>query len=269
MNLLLEALAWLAEPAQWSGPSGVGQRLLEHLAVTAGVVAVAAVVALPVGVAVGHARRGRTVVVALAGAARAVPTLGLLTLLGLALGIGLQAPVLALVVLAAPSLLAGAYAGVENVDAATVDAARASGMSELQVITRVELPLAAPVLVGGLRAATLQVVATATLAAYVADVGLGRYLYAGLKSRDYPQMLAGSLLVAALAIGLEIVLAAVQRAARRAAHPKSAPTAPDRAASRAHAVDARLTTGPAAQPVHHPVGHRPATGPAPTLEGRR
>ena len=219
MTPFADALAWLTESAHWSGPTGIGQRLLEHLAVTAGVVALAAVLALPVGVLVGHTHRGRGTVAALAGAARAVPTLGLLTILSLGLGIGLQAPVIALIVLAMPSLLAGAYAGVGNVDPATVDAARASGLSERQIITRVELPLAAPVLVGGLRAATLQVVATATLAAYIADVGLGRYLYAGLKARDYPQMLAGALLVAALAIALEVLLAVLQRAARRAAQP--------------------------------------------------
>ncbi|MDQ0000614.1 ABC transporter permease [Pseudarthrobacter sulfonivorans] len=219
MTLLFEALNWLSDSARWSGPTGIFQRVFEHLAVTAGVVFIAAAIALPLGVLVGHTRRGRTVVAALAGAARAIPTLGLLTVLGLALGIGLQAPVLALVVLAVPSLLAGAYAGVENVSAPTVDAARASGMSELQIILRVELPLASPIILGGLRAATLQVVATATLAAYVADVGLGRYLYAGLKTRDYPQMLAGAVLLVILALLLEIALSAVQRAGSRAASP--------------------------------------------------
>jgi osmoprotectant transport system permease protein len=219
VTLLLEALNWLNDSARWTGPTGIIQRVLEHLAVTAGVILIGAAIALPIGVTVGHTHRGRTVVAALAGAARAIPTLGMLTILGLALGIGLQAPVLALIVLAVPSLLAGAYAGVENVSPATVDAARASGMSELQIILRVELPLASPIILGGLRAATLQVVATATLAAYVADVGLGRYLYAGLKTRDYPQMLAGAVLLVILAVLLEIMFSAVQRAGRRAANP--------------------------------------------------
>jgi osmoprotectant transport system permease protein len=219
VTLLFETLAWLNDPARWAGPTGITQRLLEHLAVTAAVVLIGAAIALPIGITVGHTRRGRTVVAALAGAARAIPTLGMLTILGLALGIGLQAPVLALIVLAVPSLLAGAYAGVENVSPATVDAARANGMSELQIIAWVELPLAAPIILGGLRAATLQVVATATLAAYVADVGLGRYLYAGLKTRDYPQMLAGAVLLVVLALLLELVLSAVQRAGRRVASP--------------------------------------------------
>nr|WP_281367297.1 ABC transporter permease subunit [Nocardioides kongjuensis] len=182
--------------------------------VTFAAVAIAAVVALPLGILIGHTGRGRLVVVALAGAVRAVPTLGLLTLLGLALGIGLTAPLLALVALAFPSLLAGAYAGVEAADRGAVDAARAVGMSEWQLVTRVEIPLGADVLLGGVRAATLQVVATATLAAYISDTGLGRYLFAGLKSRHYDEMLAGALLVAALALLLDLTMAALQRASR-------------------------------------------------------
>lgn len=219
MNLLLEAAAWLADPSHWSGPGSVPIRLVEHLWVTAVVVGAAAVVAIPTGVWVGHTGRGRTAVVAFAGAARAIPTLGLLTLLGLWLGIGLGAPLLALVVLAVPSLLAGAYSGVESVDGTTTSAARAIGMSEWQIVTRVELPLAAPVILGGVRAATLQVIATATLAAYIADTGLGRYLFNGLKSRDYAQMLAGALLVTLVALLFEVLLAAAQRRARRAARP--------------------------------------------------
>ena len=211
MNFFSQALAWLADPANWDGPSGIPRRLGQHLAITVVVVAIAAAIALPVGVLIGHTRRGAGVVGAIAGAARAIPTLGLLTLFGLALGIGLRAPVLALIVLAIPSLLAGAYAGVQTVDPALTDAARAVGMSEWSVVWRVEIPLGAPVIIGGIREATLQVVATATLAAYIADDGLGRFLFLGLASRDYAQMLGGALLVIAVALVLEIALAAVQR----------------------------------------------------------
>nr|WP_142159343.1 ABC transporter permease subunit [Cellulomonas sp. SLBN-39] len=213
MMLLLDALTWLADPARWVGDGSVPVRAGEHLLVTAVAMLVAAAVALPVGVAVGHTRRGRLVVVALAGAARAVPTLGLLTLLALALGIGVGAPLVALVVLAVPSLLAGTAAGVRGVDPVAVDAARASGFTEGQVVVRVELPLAAPVVVGAVRAATLQVIATATLVAYVADVGLGRYVMGGLKSRDYPQMLAGALVVIVLALAVDGLVAGIHRAA--------------------------------------------------------
>ena len=214
MSLFGDALAWITDGAHWGGPGGIDHRLLQHLAVTFAAVAIAAVLALPLGVLIGHTGRGRLAVVGLAGAIRAVPTLGLLTLLGLALGIGIEAPLLALVALGFPSLLAGAYAGIESADRGAVDAARAVGMSEWQLVTRVEIPLGAEVILGGIRAATLQIVATATLAAYISDTGLGRYLFAGLKSRDYAQMLAGALLVAALALLLDLLMAGLQRASR-------------------------------------------------------
>lgn len=216
LGLFGDALAWLADPAHWSGSGGILRRLVQHLGVSLLAVGIAAVIALPVGVLVGHLRRGAGLIGGLTGAARALPTLGLLTLFGLAFGIGLAAPLIALVVLAIPSLLAGAYAGMQAVDARIPEAAKAIGFSAPQVMLRVELPLSLPVLIGGLRAATLQVVSTATLAAYTADIGLGRYLFAGLKSRDYPQMLAGALLVVALTLLLELLLAACQRAAASA-----------------------------------------------------
>lgn len=219
MNLINEAVRWILDPSHWGGPGGIDRRIVEHLVVTAVAVGAALVLALPLGVLVGHTRRGRTPVVWLAGAARALPTLGLLTLLGLALGIGLEAPVIALIVLAIPSILAGAYAGVESVPNLAVDGARAIGMTEWQVVRRVEVPLGLPIIVGGIRAAVLQVVATATLAAYIADAGLGRYLFEGLKTRNYPEMLGGSLLVVALALVLEGVFALLQRASAVGAEP--------------------------------------------------
>ena len=211
MNYLWGAFSWLADSSHWGGADGIWARLGQHLSVTAIAVGVALVIAVPAGILVGHTRRGSTAVAGLAGAARSVPTLGLLTLFALWLGIGLLAPLLALIVLAIPSALAGAYAGIQAVDPAIPDAARAVGMNEARIIFQVEIPLGAPVIIGGIRAATLQVVATATLAAYVADNGLGRYLFIGLKTRDYAQMLAGAILVIALALILEVVLALVQR----------------------------------------------------------
>lgn len=211
MNQFLEAFVWIADPIHWSGPNGIPARVLEHLGYTVIGVVIAAVIAIPLGLLVGHTRKGRGFAVAASGAARALPTLGLVTLFGLLLGIGLVAPVLAFVILAIPSLLAGAYSACESVDPRTVDAARAQGMTEWQILTRVELPLGAPLLISGLRAATLQVVATAMLAAYIGNGGLGRYIFLGLKTQDYAQMLAGSLLVIALAIALEAILLVVQR----------------------------------------------------------
>lgn len=206
-----QALQWLQDPARWSGPSGIPMRLLEHLGYTALGVAVAALIAIPLGLLVGHTGRGKAPAVAAAGAARALPTLGLVTLFALMMGIGLTAPLLAFVILAVPSLLAGAYSAIEAVNPATVDAARAQGMTEWQILTRVELPLGLPLLIGGVRGATVQVIATAMLAAYVGNGGLGRYIFLGLGSQDYPQMIAGSLLVIALALVLDLMLLLLQR----------------------------------------------------------
>ncbi|MDJ1370328.1 ABC transporter permease [Gulosibacter molinativorax] len=221
MTLFADAIAWLADPVNWSGASGIPARTGEHLLITAGTLAAASLIALPTGVLIGHTGRGAGVVGAVTGAARAIPTLGLLTIFALALGIGLQAPLLALIILAIPSLLAGAYAGIQSIDRTTIDAARAVGMSTGQLLRHVELPLALPVLLGGIRAATLQVVATATLAAYTADFGLGRYLFAGLKTRDYAQMLGGAIIVIVIALVLELSLAALQSAAQARAAPSS------------------------------------------------
>ncbi|WP_072343132.1 ABC transporter permease [Actinomyces urinae] len=204
MNLLGDALAWVADPGNWLGASGIWVRLGQHLAIALVVLLIASAVALPAGVAVGHTRRGQGVVAAIAGAARAVPTLGLLTLLGLLMGIGLKAPVIVLVVLAIPPLLAGAYSGVANVDVTAVKAARALGMSEWQIVRGVELPLASPVIMGGVGSAALQVVATATLAAYVADAGLGRFIFSGLSARRYDEMLGGAILVIMLALFVDL-----------------------------------------------------------------
>lgn len=216
MNYFAEAFAWIADPANQAGPNGVWARTIEHVAYSVIAVAIAAVFAVPIGYLVGHVRRGRGFVVATSGAARALPTLGVLTLVGLILGIGLVAPMVALVLLAFPSVLAGAYAGVEAIDRTTVDAARAVGMSEWQVLTKVEMPLGLPLLLGGLRSSVLQVVSTATLAAYVGAGGLGRFLFLGLKTQDYAQMLAASILVVLLAIVSDVVFETLEALTRRA-----------------------------------------------------
>lgn len=213
MRYLSDALAWIADPANWPGPEGIAVRLAEHLMYSAVGVLLACLIGIPAGWWVGHTGRGRGLAVGLSGAARALPTLGLVTLLGILLGIGLVGPMLAFVVLALPSVLAGAYAGVQVVDADAVDAARATGMTEAQILTRVEIPLGMPLLVGGIRSAFLQVVSTATLAAYVGAGGLGRFLFLGLKTQDYALLLAASLLVVALALICDVLFDALQRVA--------------------------------------------------------
>jgi osmoprotectant transport system permease protein len=211
MNFLRDAVNWIFDPAHYAGDGSIPARLGEHLLFTLVALVLASVVAIPFGFLIGHTGRGRGVAVATAGGLRALPTLGLLTLVALSIGIGLGAPYVALTILAIPPILAGAYTGFEAIDWVTVDAARAVGMSELQIVTKVEIPLGLPLLIGGIRSAALQVVATATLAAYVADFGLGRYLFEGLKIRDYGEMLGGSILVILLALVLEGLFALVQR----------------------------------------------------------
>ena len=215
MSYLTAALQWLADPVNMSGPNGWQARMLEHLWYTALATVVACLIGIPLGYAVGHAHRFRTAIVSSTGAARALPTLGVVTLFGLLLGIGLGAPMLAFVLLALPSVLAGAYAGVEGAPRDAVYAARAMGMTEWQILVRVEAPLGVPLLLGGIRSAVLQVLATATLAAYVGAGGLGRFLFLGLKTQDYPMMVASSLVVMGLAIVLDLAFEVVDRLVRR------------------------------------------------------
>jgi osmoprotectant transport system permease protein len=213
MNSFLGALAWLTDPANWSGARGIPIRLLEHLGITGVAVLIAALIAVSLGLYIGHTGRLSFLVVSTTGALRALPTLGLLVLFALWLGIGLGPVIIVLVILAIPPLLAGAYAGVESVDRGTIDAARAMGMTEWQILTRVEIPLGLPIIVGGLRSAVLQVVATATIAAYLPIGGLGRYIFDYLPLRRFEPVFAGAILVTLLALVLEGVFAVIQRLA--------------------------------------------------------
>lgn len=211
--IISEVLAWFADAQHWRGSDGVPVRVVEHLYYTGLAVLLAAGIAVPLGLAVGHSGRGGVVLVGLANAMRALPTLGLLTFLFLLLRSQGVSTVVALVVLAVPPVLAGAYAGVQSVERGTVDAARGMGMTPSQQLWQVELPGALPLLIGGLRSATLQVVATTTVAAFVGLGGLGRLLLDGLRSGPggYPQMVAGALLTAGLAVLLDLLLAGAAR----------------------------------------------------------
>lgn len=215
MSLLGDTAVWLGDLAHYRGVDGVPHRLVEHLALTGVAVGVAALVALPVGLLLGHLRRGGTAVTALANASRAVPTLGVLIVFsGIAsIGIGNRAAALALVLFAIPPVLVNAYVGVSGVDREVVEAARGMGMSERRVLLEVELPLARGLVIAGLRTAVVQVIATATLAAYVGGGGLGTFINNGYGRQDYPQVMAGAVWVAGLALVAEVVLAALQRAA--------------------------------------------------------
>lgn len=211
MNLIDQALAFLTDPMNWTGAAGIPQRMLEHLGYTALTMAIALIIAVPLGLWVGHTGRGSGVVVGITGALRSLPTLGLLTLFTLLMGLGLLPPILALVLLAIPPILSGTYSGVASVSPALVDGARAMGMTERQTLTRVEIPVALPVILGGIRNAALQVLATVTIVAYINLGGLGRYLIDGLAVRDYSRMLASVVLVAVLALATDGILALIQR----------------------------------------------------------
>lgn len=212
--------AWLADPANWTGSDGILVRTVEHLGYAGITLLLAALIGIPLGLWIGHTGRGRLVVVNLVNGMRSVPTLGLLFVAVLVLGprlggdLAFLAPaIIVLVILAIPPILAGAYAGVDSVDPAARDAARGMGMRPLDVLIRVEVPCALPLIFSGLRSAALQVIATATLAASVSLGGLGRFLIDGQAYRDYGQMAGGALLVAVLAVLVDLVFAAVQRAA--------------------------------------------------------
>ena len=204
-------LSYLFDAANWSGSQGIPQRLVEHLGYTALTMIIALAIGVPLGAWIGHTGRGGFLAVGLANGLRALPTLGLLILLVTLMGLGLTGPLIALVILAVPPILAGTYAGVRNVDSSIVDAARGMGMRGREILFQVELPNALPLIIGGVRSSVLQVISTATIAAYVALGGLGRFIIDGLAVRDFPQMVAGSILVALLAIIADLLLAGLQK----------------------------------------------------------
>lgn len=207
MNFLQQAIDYIFTAANWGGRSGLGARILEHLQYTGVAVAVSALIAVPIGLLIGHTGRGSYLVVGLVNSLRALPTLGVLLLGVLLWGLGLLPPTVALMLLGIPPLLAGTYSGIANVDPRITDAARSMGMTERRVLMRVEVPNALPLILGGLRTATLQIVATATVAAYASLGGLGRYLIDGIKVRQFYLALVGALLVTALALILDGLLA--------------------------------------------------------------
>lgn len=219
MNLLGEAVAYLNDPFNWTRPGGILDLLAEHLRISVLATLAAMVVALPVGILLGHTGRGGTFTVALSNVSRAVPTLALLTLFAVTpIGFGPTATTIALGVFAVPPILTNAYVGFRGVDRDVVEAARAMGFGARQVAFRVELPLAAPLVMTGVRTAAVQVVATATLAALVAGGGLGQIITLGFRQQDYGAVLAGAVLVAVLAVLTELLLAALSWALRPGPH---------------------------------------------------
>jgi osmoprotectant transport system permease protein len=242
--LLLQGIAWIFDPKNWvevsSGP-GIAGELEAHLVLTLISLVVAAVIAVPIGLAIGHTGRGRGGAILLGNVVRAFPTLGLLSILLLVFGLGLPPTVLVFVLLGIPPLLAGAYAGVEAVDRQTIDAARAIGMTEWQILGQVEIPLAAPLLLGGLRSAALQIIATVTLVSNFGSDSLGQFIISGAATQDYVEMVGGSILVTALALLADAALALAQRF--------TVPRGVSRGAGRTTARGRRILTAPSGAPI--------------------
>ncbi|MEV6985678.1 ABC transporter permease subunit [Sphaerisporangium sp. NPDC051017] len=209
MNWLID---FFGDSANWSGSGGIPVRLLEHVEFSFAALLLAMAIAIPLGLLIGHTRRGAVLVVVAANAARALPTLGLVVLIVLLAGVGTTWPVLLpLVALAVPPILVNTYEGVRGVDEDLRDAAYGMGLRGGQVLLRVLVPVALPLILLGLRIAAIQVVATATVAAYVGLGGLGRYIIDGLATKDFPSTIGGAVLVAALALVVQLAFSLLQR----------------------------------------------------------
>ena len=213
MTFLGDVVEWFAAGEHWRGVDGIPHRLTEHLVMSGAAVALALVLALPAGVLLGHLRRGGAALVNLANVGRAIPSFALLVLAFFVFGIGPEPVFISLVALAVPPIVTNAYVGVAEVDADAREVARGMGMTGAQVLRRVELPLALPLVMAGIRTAGVQVVATATLGAVIAWGGLGRYIVDGFAQQDNVKLFCGAVLVAALSVGVEMGLAFLQRLA--------------------------------------------------------
>jgi osmoprotectant transport system permease protein len=220
VNLIIQGFAWIFDRAHWTTTStsqGISEAFVQHIILTGISLLVAVLIAVPLGFYIGHYGKGRQVAIICSNVARAIPSLGLLTVLILAIPYIAGIPnnylsyIIVFALLGIAPMLAGAYSGVESVDRETTDAARAVGMTEWQVLTKVEIPLGANLIVGGLRSTTLQIVATVTIGSLLGQVSLGTFISDGLAQADYVKMIAGAILVAALALILDGILAIVQR----------------------------------------------------------
>ncbi|BDH06194.1 ABC transporter permease [Streptomyces seoulensis] len=213
MNVLGSTWDWLADPAHWSGDNGVWHRLLQHLVLTVVCLIVSCLIALPVALVLGHLGKGGALAVNISNVGRAVPTFAVLVLLLLTpVGKWGEGPtVVALVLFAVPPLLTNAYVGMREVDRGVVQAARGMGMTGRQTMLRVEVPLALPMILNGVRIAAVQLVATATIAALAGGGGLGRIITAGFNLASTPQVVAGAILVAVFALLVEGVFEIVER----------------------------------------------------------
>lgn len=211
MSFLSRVVAWFADPANWTGSGGIPTRLLEHLQISGESVAIAAVIALPIGIGLGHYGRFGALALNVSNVGRALPSFGILVIAFQVFGLGNLPVILALTALAIPPMVTNSYVGMREVDPDIKEAARGMGYRELAQLFKVELPLAVPLVMAGIRTSAVQVVATATLAAIIAGGGLGRYIIDGYGQQVYTEVFAGALLVALLALATEFSLAGLER----------------------------------------------------------
>jgi osmoprotectant transport system permease protein len=211
MSTLLKVLDWFLDPVHWSGPDGIPIRLVQHIQLSAESVAIGALLALPVGILLGHYGRFGNLAINISNVGRAVPSFGLLVISFQLFGLGDLPIIISLTALAIPPMVTNTYVALREVDADIKEAARGMGYRELAQILRVEIPLAVPLIMAGVRTSAVQVVATATLAALVAGGGFGRYVIDGFAQQDYTKLVAGAILVALLALATELALAGTQR----------------------------------------------------------
>jgi osmoprotectant transport system permease protein len=218
MGTFVDALQWLSTGSHWSGFNGIPTRILQHVEMSIVAILIASVLAVSVGMVIGHTRRFEFAAVSVANVGRAVPSFGILVIayaivleLAPSLAFGFTPTVIALILLAIPPILTNTYVGIQAVDADTLEAARGMGMTERDVLLKLELPLAAPLILAGLRTAAVTVVATATLAALIGGGGLGRFIVDGFAQSDEPKLVAGAVLVAILAVLTEFSFALLER----------------------------------------------------------
>src|ERR1700687_2061650 len=211
MSTLANVLRWFLDPLHWSGSDGIPTRLVQHTQLSAECVLIGALIALPIGILLGHYGRFGNLAINVSNVGRAVPSFGILVIAFQIFGLGDLPIIISLTALAIPPMVTNSYVALREVDADIKEAARGMGYREFAQVLRVELPLAVPLIMAGVRTSAVQVVATATLAALIAGGGLGRYIVDGLARNDNPRTLAGALLVAALALSTELLLAGLQR----------------------------------------------------------
>jgi osmoprotectant transport system permease protein len=211
MSTINDVIRWFLDPAHWSGSEGIPIRLAQHVQLSAESVAIGALIALPTGILLGHYGRFGTLAINISNVGRAVPSFGILVITVQLFGLGDLPIIISLTALAIPPMVTNTYVALREVYADIKEAARGMGYREFAQILRVELPLAVPLIMAGVRTSAVQVVATATLAALIAGGGFGRYVIDGLSQQNYAMLVAGAILVALLALATELALAAAER----------------------------------------------------------